>query len=119
MQTFSKIRPWIAVVVACLAIGGPLVVMINGYVLMAENDPSHPDVLVLMGLLVWGLVGLVGVLTYGIHAYRVGWHQLPTRQRILLILYGIVFLIGLFIWLAFLGLTPFEWAYWIIYGQAY
>jgi len=118
MQTFSKIRPWIAGIVACLTIGGPLVVMIDGYVLMAQNDPLHPDVLVLIGLLVWGLVGFIGVLTYGIHTYHVGWRQLPTRQRILLALYGIVFLIGLCVWLAFLGLVPYQWVDWIIYGRA-
>lgn len=43
MQTFSKIRPWLAVAIACVTIGGPLAVMIDGYVLMAQNDPFHPD----------------------------------------------------------------------------
>ncbi|WP_407889034.1 hypothetical protein [Levilactobacillus sp. N40-8-2] len=118
MQTYAKIRPWIAGVTACLTIGLPAATMIHGYVLMAQKDPSHPDFLVLMGLLIWGIVGFVGVLTYGIHGYRMGWRHLPTRQRILLTLYGLVFLIGLWIWLAFLGIIPYQWADWVIYGRA-
>lgn len=118
MQTFTKLRPWIAGVVAFVTLGFPVGMMIDGYVLMALNDPMHPDVLVLIGLLILGIVGLIGVLTYGIHGYRVGWRHLPLRQRILLVLYGVAFVVGLLIWLGFIEAIPGQWVDWIIYGRA-
>jgi len=117
-QAISKWRPLISLVVAVLTIGAPLVMMINGYVLMMQNELRHPDVLVLIGYLVWGLVGLVGVIAYGIHCYRVGWHGLTVLQRWLFSIYGVIFVLGLLIWLPFLGLSSFDWAEWIIYGSA-
>jgi len=118
MQTLTKLRSWIAGVVAFVTLGFPVAMMIDGYVLMAQNDPMHPDVLVLIGLLILGIVGLIGVLAYGIHGYRVGWRHLPLRQRILLALYGVAFVVGLCMWLAFVGAIPYQWVYWIIYGGA-
>ena len=116
-QAISKWRPLISVVVAVLTIGLPLVMMIDGYVLMMQNDPLHPDALVLMAYLVWGLVGLVGVIAYGIHCYRVGWHGLTVLQRWLFSIYGVIFVLGLLMWLPTLGVSSFDWSEWIIYGQ--
>ncbi|WP_125574130.1 hypothetical protein [Levilactobacillus huananensis] len=119
MHSFSKWRPWIAIIIACITVGGPLVMMIYGYVLMAQNDLMHPDVLVLFAYLILGIVGLIGVITYGIHCYRVGWHGLTRLQRILFSIYGVVFILGLWIWLGFVGAIPYQWAEWPIYGSNY
>ncbi|KRO03420.1 hypothetical protein IV54_GL000326 [Levilactobacillus paucivorans] len=117
MHSFSKWRPWIAIITACITIGGPLAVIINGFILMAQNDPLHSDVLVLFGVLVLGIVGLVGVIAYGIHCYRVGWRGLSRLQRILFSIYGVIFIIGFCVWLGFLGIIPYQWVDWIIYGR--
>lgn len=116
MQIFVKLRTWIAVLVAVVTIGFPVGIMINGYILMAQNDPDHPDALVLIGFLLLGIVGLIGVLVYGIHGYRVGWRHLSLQQRILLGLYGVSFVLGLLIWLTFVEAIPGQWVDWLIYG---
>ncbi|WP_125582512.1 hypothetical protein [Levilactobacillus cerevisiae] len=90
----------------------PLFLIIEGFIGMAENDPFHPDVFVLFGVLLMGILSLGMLIWFGFRLHRPGWHRLPNYERALLIFYALWFILGLVAWLAFTEVIPPTWFIW-------
>jgi len=82
----------------------PVILFIAGSIGMAKHDPCHPDVLILGGSLLLGVLSLVMLVIYAFSWRQHGWQQLPVLRRSLIIFYGIWLIIGLWTWLRFLGI---------------
>lgn len=87
----------------------PLFLIIIGFIGVLENDPSHPDVFILIGLLILGILGLVMTMFTGFRLFTCGWHKMALYQKILAIFYFICLIIGGFEWLIFTEIIPPTW----------
>lgn len=112
MAVTRKRRMWWELLINVLLLAFPVFLMIDGALGVAKSDPFHPDVFILMGILLMGFIS-TGMLLLALHRVRaIGWHQLQSYQRGLAIFYGIWFIIGLFVWLAFTEIIPPNWLNW-------
>ncbi|WP_203641946.1 hypothetical protein [Levilactobacillus andaensis] len=87
-----------------LLLVSPIILFIVGGIGMAAHDPSHPDVLILGGSLLMGVLSLIMLAVYAFSWRQHGWRQLSVLRRSLIVFYGIWLIIGLWTWLMFLGI---------------
>ncbi|KZL37736.1 hypothetical protein [Secundilactobacillus collinoides] len=89
----------------------PIFLIIDGNVGLADNDPYHPDVFILIGLLILGLLGLAMTGLTIIRMRTHGWHSLALYQKALSIFYFICLIIGGICWLIFTEAIPPNWIF--------
>ncbi|CAM2924951.1 hypothetical protein LEBR102806_11590 [Levilactobacillus brevis] len=105
----SKRKMWLELSINVLLLMTPLFLIINGSVGLAENDPNHPDVFILIGVLILGILGLVMTGLTVFRLYTRGWHSMELYQKKLAVLYFVCLLIGGFEWLLFTEAIPPNW----------
>ncbi|WP_226908193.1 hypothetical protein [Levilactobacillus brevis] len=105
----SKRKMWIELIINGLLLTTPLLLIINGIAGLAENDPNHPDALILMGVLILGILGLVMTGLTVFRLFNRGWHGIALYQKLLAILYFVCLIIGGFEWLLFTETIPPNW----------
>lgn len=104
----TKRRMWLELEINGLCLGFPLFLIIDGSVALAQNDPFHPDVFILFGLLIMGVLSLImtGLTISRLRAH--GWQGLSHYQQGLAIFYLIWLVIGSLTWLVSLGIIPIK-----------
>lgn len=87
----------------------PVYSIIDGAIGLAHDDLSHPDVLVLFGVLVIGIISLVNILIFISKLFSLGWHNIPIYYKIMFVFYLILIIPSLISWLSFFDIIPWNW----------
>lgn len=80
-----------------LVLSVPSFLIINGIIGIIENDPNHPDVLILFEMLIIGILGLVMSILTVFRLFTRGWRALLLYQKLLAIFYLTCIIIGGFV----------------------
>lgn len=83
----------------------PFLLIIDGIIGLANRDIFHPDVLVIFGLLITGIISTINILNFIVILKDSGWYDLNIYYKIFFFFYLILFIPSLIVWLSLFGIV--------------
>ncbi|WP_105956416.1 hypothetical protein [Apilactobacillus quenuiae] len=93
----------------------PLYSIIDGLIELAHDSLFHPDVVVLFGVLVIGIISLINIIIFINKLISLGWHNMPIYYKIMFVFHLILFIPSFIVWLSFFEIVPFNFENFIYY----